>query len=234
MTYRRILLKLSGEVLGGGSGTGFDFDSARPIAKQVAALARHGGGVGIVVGGGNFLRGVGSGASGVERVTVDSMGMLGTVVNAIGLAGLLRADGLEAEAFSAVGMEPLAPRFDRRKAIEILDRGGVTVFGGGTGNPYFSTDTAAALRAIEIGADLLAKGTKVDGVYDKDPARHADAKRYEKISYSEVLSEGLGVMDATAVALCRENEMPVLVFKLLEDGALERVARGESAGTLMS
>jgi uridylate kinase len=234
MTYRRILLKLSGEVLGGGSGSGFDFDSARPIARDVAALARHGGGVGIVVGGGNFLRGVGSGSSGVDRVTVDSMGMLGTVVNAIGLAGLLRADGIEAEAFSAVGMEPLAARFDRRKATEVLDRGGVAVFGGGTGNPYFSTDTAAALRAIEIDADLLAKGTKVDGVYDKDPAKHADAKRYEKISYSEVLSEGLGVMDATAVALCRENKMPVLVFKLLEDGALERVARGETAGTLMS
>lgn len=234
MTYRRILLKLSGEVLGGGSGMGFDFASARPIAQQVAALARHGGGVGIVVGGGNFLRGAGSDASGVERVTVDSMGMLGTVVNAIGLAGLLRSEGMEAEAFSAFGMEPLARRFERRQALEILDRGGVTVFGGGTGNPYFSTDTAAALRAIEIGADLLAKGTKVDGVYNKDPERHPDAKRYEKISYSEVLSEGLGVMDATAVALCRENEMPVLVFKLLEDGALERVARGESTGTLMS
>ncbi len=234
MTYRRILLKLSGEVLGGGSGLGFDFDSARPIAQSVAALARLGGGVGIVVGGGNFFRGAASGGAGIDRVTVDSMGMLGTMVNALGLAGLLRAEGLEAEALSAVGMEPLAARFERRRALEILDRGGVVVFGAGTGNPYFSTDTAAALRAIEIGADLLAKGTKVDGVYDKDPARHPDAKRYEKISYSEVLSDGLGVMDATAVALCRENKMPVLVFNLLEEGSLERVARGESAGTLMS
>ncbi|MBI1356751.1 MAG: UMP kinase [Acidobacteria bacterium] len=234
MGYQRILLKLSGEVLGGGSGRGFDFELARGVAAGVAEAARQGAGVGIVVGGGNFFRGLGSADSGIERVTVDSMGMLATVVNALGLAGLLRAEGLRAEAFSAVGMEPLAARYDRRAVNALLDDGGVAVFGGGTGNPYFSTDTAAALRAIEIGADLLAKGTKVDGVYDKDPARHPDAKRYAKISYSDVLAQGLGVMDATAVALCRENKMPVLVFDLLAEGAVARVARGESMGTLMS
>ena len=161
------------------------------------------------------------------------MGMLATAINALAFADMIRAAGGEALALSAIGMEPLIPRYERSRAIAALDAGQVVIFAGGTGNPYFSTDSAAALRAVEIGADLLAKATKVDGVYDKDPARHPDAKRYAKISYAEVLEKRLGVMDLTAVALCRENSLPVLVFDLGEPGAIARAAAGEEIGTLM-
>lgn len=232
--YRRILLKLSGEALGGESGVGLDAARTGAIADEAAELARGGVELGVVVGGGNFVRGVQAAGENLERATADQMGMLATVINALAFVDFLRARDVDAEVMSAVGMEPLAPPFDRLRARAALASGAVVVFGAGTGNPYFSTDTAAALRAVEIGADALLKATKVDGVYDKDPVRYADARRYETVSYAEVLERGLGVMDATAVALCRENRMPVLVFNLNEPGTLARAVSGEAAGTLMS
>jgi uridylate kinase len=232
--YKRILLKLSGEALGGESGFGLDAARAAAIAAETAALARSGAQVGLVLGGGNYFRGVRDAGDKLHRTTVDAMGMLATVINALAFRDLLRAEGARAEAMSAVGMEPFAARFERARAVEMLESGTVVLFAAGTGNPYFSTDTAASLRAIEIGADLVMKATKVDGVYDSDPMKNPSAKRYAKISYAEVLEKGLGVMDATAVALCRENRMPVLVFNLNEPGALARAAAGEPVGTLMS
>ena len=232
--YKRILLKLSGEALGGGRGFGLDAARASEIAAETAALIRSGVETGIVIGGGNYFRGVRDAGDKLARTTVDSMGMLATVINCLAFRDLLRAEGIEAEAMSAVAMEPLAPRFDRAKACALLSSGAAVLFAAGTGNPYFSTDTAASLRGVEIGADVVMKATNVDGVYDSDPNKNPAARRYEKISYAETLEKGLGVMDATAVALCRENRMPVLVFNLNEPGALARAAAGESVGTLMS
>ena len=232
--YRRILLKLSGEALGGESGFGFDAKRASEIAGETAALLRSGVQIGLVLGGGNFFRGIRDAGEKLHRATVDSMGMLATVINSLAFRDLLRVEGVAAEAMSAVAMEPFAARFERARAVELLESGTAVLFAAGTGNPYFSTDTAASLRAIEIGADVVMKATKVDGVYDSDPKKNSAARRYEKISYAEALEKGLGVMDATAVALCRENRMPVLVFDLNEPGALSRAAAGESIGTLMS
>jgi len=232
--YRRILLKLSGEALGGAAGFGLDAQRAGAIASETAALLRSGVEVGLVLGGGNYFRGVRDAGDKLARTTVDSMGMLATAINALAFRDLLRAEGVRAEAMSAVGLEPFVSRFERSRALELLAAGTAVLFAAGTGNPYFSTDTAASLRAIEIGADAVMKATKVDGVYDSDPHKNPAAKRYEKISYAEVLEQGLGVMDATAVALCRENRMPVLVFNLNEPGAMARAVAGESVGTLMS
>lgn len=232
--YKRILLKISGEALGGAAGFGIDQARSREIVAEIVDVARRGVQVGLVVGGGNFFRGVQAGDSGIERTTVDSMGMLATVINALAVADLVRAAGVEALVQSAVGMEPLAARYNKRKALAALKAGTVVIFAAGTGNPYFSTDTAAGLRAIEMGAEILMKATKVDGVYDKDPLRHEDARRYEKISYSDVLKQGLGVMDLTAVSLCQENQMPVLVFNLNEPGALRRAVEKEAVGTFVS
>ena len=232
--YRRILLKLSGEALGGSAGFGIDPASIGRIADETAEVIRGGTQVGLVVGGGNFFRGAQASDPSLERATVDSMGMLATVINSLAMADYLKARGAEAQVMSAVGMAPLAQRLNRAKAIAALDAGGAVVFAAGTGNPYFSTDTAASLRAAEIEADLVAKATKVDGVYDKDPNKHADAVRYEKISYAATLEKGLGVMDAAAVALCRDNKLPVLVFNLNEPGSIGQAVRGEPIGTLMS
>ncbi|MEZ5362561.1 MAG: UMP kinase [Bryobacterales bacterium] len=232
--YRRILLKLSGEALGGESGFGLDAKRAGEIAAETAALVRSGVQVGLVLGGGNYFRGVRDAGDKLERTTVDAMGMLATVINALAFRDLLRAEGVPAETLSAIAMEPLAVRFDKERAVALLEAGTATLFAAGTGNPYFSTDTAASLRAIEIGADIVMKATKVDGVYDSDPKKNPAAKRYAKITYAEVLEKGLGVMDATAVALCRENRMPVLVFDLNDPGAMARAVAGESVGTLMS
>ncbi len=208
---------------------------SEPARSRTTSSPWRGGGVqiGVVVGGGNFFRGVGSKGTGLERTTVDSMGMLATAINALAFADMIRAAGGDALALSAIGMEPLLARYDRAAAIGALEAGSVVIFAGGTGNPYFSTDSAAALRAVEIGAELLAKATKVDGVYDKDPAKHPDAKRYAKISYAEVLEKRLGVMDLTAVALCQENDLPVLVFDLNAPGAVARAAGGEDIGTVV-
>jgi len=232
--YRRILLKISGEALGGSAGFGIDPARSREIVREIVDVAKSGVQVGLVVGGGNFFRGVNAAESGIDRTTLDSMGMLATVINALAVADLIRAAGSEVLVQSAVGMAPLASRYNKRKAVAALKAGKVVVFAAGTGNPYFSTDTAAGLRAIETGAEIMLKATKVDGVYDKDPMRHEDALRYEKISYSEVLNQGLGVMDLTAVSLCQENQMPVLVFNLNEAGALRRAVEKEAVGTLVS
>jgi uridylate kinase len=188
----------------------------------------------MVVGGGNFFRGIQASDTGIQRVSVDYMGMLATIINAVALADFFEGHGLEARVLSAIGVEPVAETFTRRGALAYLRAGKAVIFAAGTGSPFFSTDTAASLRAVEIGADLLAKATKVDGVFDADPLKNPQARRYDKISYTEVLSGRLGVMDATAVSLCRENRLPVLVFNLNTPGNIGRFVRGEQIGTLIS
>ncbi len=232
--YQRILLKLSGEALAGEGGFGIDRARISEIAAELAAAVRAGVQFGIVVGGGNFFRGIKASQTGLQRVTVDSMGMLATVMNALALQDFLHALDVKARVLSAIAVEPLAETFTRRAALASLNAGEVAIFAAGTGSPFFSTDTAASLRAAEIEADVLAKATKVDGVYDKDPVQHPDARRYEKISYADVLTEGLAVMDAAAVSLCRENRLPVVVFNLNTPGNIGRLAAGENIGTLIS
>ena len=232
---KRILLKLSGEALAGESAFGIDAGRAREIASEIAAARGLGVEIGIVLGGGNFFRGIDSGKSGLQRVTADYMGMIATVMNALAFRDILAAQSVGAEVFSAIPMEPAAQRFDRAKALAAIEAGRVAIFAGGTGNPFFTTDTAAALRAIEIGAGLLAKATKVDGIYDKDPVKFADARRYEKISYGDFLMDGLGVMDATAVSLCRANKLAVVVFNLNVRGNILKLVKGdEPLGTIIS
>ncbi len=231
---KRILLKLSGEMLAGSEGFGVDAATLATLTADLSAAVAEGAEIALVVGGGNFFRGIKASESGIRRVTVDHMGMLATVINALALADYLNVSGTATRVMSAIPMGSVAEAFDREKAREYLRQGSLLIFAAGTGSPYFTTDTAASLRAIEIEADLLAKATKVDGVYDKDPAAHSDAKRYEKISYDQVLADGLGVMDAAAVALCRDNKMPVLVFNLADRGSIARVINGETPGTLMT
>ena len=232
--YKRILLKLSGEALAGEAGFGINRDAVSRIAGEIVEASRTGVEFGVVVGGGNFFRGVQASATGLQRVTVDRMGMLATAMNSLALRDFLAAQGGESRVMSAVRMGSMVEGFSREVAVASINAGEIVIFAAGTGNPYFSTDTAASLRAAEIQADVLAKATKVDGVYDKDPARFSDASRYEKISYADVLSEGLGVMDATAVSLCRENRLPILVFDLTRAGNIQRLANGESIGTLIT
>jgi uridylate kinase len=232
--YKRILLKLSGEALAGENGFGIDRERISEIAAEIAAAVRSGVQFGLVVGGGNFFRGIQASQTGIERVSVDYMGMLATVINAIALQDFLKAQQLKARVLSAISVEPVAETFTRRAALGYLNGGEVVVFAAGTGCPFFSTDTAASLRAIEIEADVFAKATKVDGVYDQDPVKHSDARRYDKISYADVLTDGLAVMDAAAVSLCRENRMPVVVFNLNTPGNIGRLAAGETIGTLIS
>ena len=232
--YKRILLKLSGEAFAGEAGFGIHRDAITRIAAEIVAASRTGVQFGVVVGGGNFFRGVQASDSGLQRVTVDHMGMLATAMNSLALHDCLTAQGGVSRVMSAVRMGSMVEGFSRRAALASIDAGGIVIFAAGTGNPYFSTDTAAALRAVEIGADVLAKATKVDGVYDQDPVRFPDASRYEKISYAEVLSAGLGVMDATAVSLCKENGLPVVVFNLTQTGSIQQLANGETIGTLIS
>ncbi len=230
---RRILFKLSGEMLAGAAGP---VDPARLawLAGEIEDARSCGAQLAVVVGAGNFVRGAALAATGIDRVTADYMGMLGTVVNAMALAGALAARGVPASAMSAIRVEPAAPPYSRSEAVRALEEGAVVVLGAGTGNPYFTTDTAASLRAVEVGADLLAKGTKVDGVFDRDPVVHPDARAYSTVTYDRVLAGRLAVMDATSVAMCRDHELPVLVFRLDRPGSLARVARGEIAGTLMA
>ncbi len=231
---RRILLKLSGEMLGGAGGFGIESGRLSWLADEIGAARNLGAQIAIVVGAGNFVRGSEMAASGIGRVTADYMGMLGTVINAMALADALANRGIPSKALSAIRMQPALEPYGRDAAIDALDQGVTTVFGGGTGNPYFTTDTAASLRAVEVGADVLAKGTKVPGVFDKDPAIHPDARAYGTVSYDEVLARRLGVMDATAVAMCRDNALPVIVFAMEAAGALSSIARGETPGTLMA
>lgn len=231
---RRIVFKLSGEMLASAGRSGIDTDRLSWLADEVKVARAKQVQIGLVLGAGNFVRGASLARTGVERTTADYMGMLGTVINSLALADLLVSRGVPARVLSAIPMQPAAQPYSRGTAVEALRRGTVVIFAAGTGNPYFTTDTAASLRAVEVGADLLAKGTKVDGVYDKDPAVHADASAYERISYDQVLARRLGVMDATAVAMCRDNAVPVLVFGLSEEGSIARVASGEFPGTLMA
>lgn len=232
--YKRVLLKLSGEALGGASGTGIDPETVVSMAKQIREVRRLGVEMLIVVGGGNIFRGSFGSERGMERSTGDYMGMLATVINAMALQDTLEKEGVATRVQSAITMTQVAEPFIRRRAMRHLERGRVVIFAGGTGNPYFTTDTAASLRANEIGAEVILKATKVDGIYDKDPMKHADAKRYSRVSYSEALQRQLKVMDQTAFALCQENKMPIIVFDLFKKNNIKNVVLGKRVGTLVT
>lgn len=231
--YRRILLKLSGEVLAGQSSFGVDPVRVRALAEEVAEVARAGVQIGLVVGGGNFFRGVAAAAQHMDRVTADSMGMLATVINALALQDALEKQGVPTRVMTAISIQQVAEPYIRRRAIRHLEKGRIVIFAAGTSNPYFSTDTAATLRGLEIHAEIVAKATRVDGVYDKDPLAHTDAVRFSQISYSDVLTKNLRVMDASAVAMCRDNKLPIMVFNLTVYGNIMRMAMGEPIGTLI-
>ncbi len=231
--YRRVLLKLSGEALAGSAGLGIDSERMKTLAGEVAEVARAGTEVGIVVGGGNFFRGVAPSAKQMDRVAADHIGMLATVMNALAFQDALESAGVPARVMTAIEMRQVAEPYIRRRAIRHLEKGRVALFAAGTSNPYFSTDTAAALRALEVRAQVLAKGTRVEGVYDKDPLKHADAILYKEITCTEVLARSLAVMDASAIAMCRDNGLPIIVFNLNVPGNTMRVSMGEAAGTLI-
>lgn len=231
--YERILLKLSGEAMAGQAGFGVDADRVKALAAEVAEIAAKGVQAGVVVGGGNFFRGIAPAAKKMDRVTVDNMGMLATVINALALQDALEAAGAATRVMTAIEMRQVAEPYIRRRAVRHLEKGRIVIFAGGTSNPYFSTDTAAALRALEIHAEVLVKGTRVDGVYDKDPLKHPDAVLYRDITYLDVLSKSLGVMDATSIAMCRDNNLPVVVFNLNVPGNIMAISMGEPVGTLI-
>src|SRR5213082_2930603 len=225
--YRRILLKLSGEALGGESGVGICPEAIHDMACQIGEVRQLGVEIVIVVGGGNIFRGLAGSERGIERATGDYMGMLATVINALALQDALEKLGVATRVQSAITMNQVAEAFIRRRAVRHLEKGRVVIFGGGTGNPYFSTDTAAALRAAEVGADVILKATKVDGIYDSDPKKNPKAQRFEQITFMEALQRQLKVMDSTAFSLCMDNKMPIIVFNMFEDDNLARVVQGE-------
>ena len=231
--YRRILLKLSGEALMGADPFGINRQTIEGLVDEIATVVTLEVEVGVVIGGGNLFRGVALGASGMDRATADYMGMLATIMNSLALADVMRQKGLNARVQSALNVEPVVEPYIRAKAIRYLEEGKIVVFAAGTGNPFFTTDTAAALRGREIEADVVLKATKVDGVYTADPTTNADARRYEKVSFDEAILRHLGVMDATALALCRDQRLPIIVFSILKRGALRRVVLGEPEGTLV-
>ncbi|HVV71416.1 MAG TPA: UMP kinase [Verrucomicrobiae bacterium] len=232
--YGRILLKLSGEALGGEAGVGISPEAVQDMARQISEVRELGVQVVVVVGGGNIFRGLKGSERGIERATGDYMGMLATVINALALQDALEKIGVATRVQSAISMAQVAEPFIRRRAVRHLEKGRVVIFGGGTGNPYFSTDTAAALRANEIGAEVILKATKVDGIYDSDPKTNRQAKRYNEIKYIEALQKQLKVMDSTAFSLCMDNKMPIIVFDLFRPHNLKRVVLGENVGTLVS
>ncbi len=231
--WRRVLLKLSGEVLMGAAGYGIDPDTIDRIAGELAEVRRQGVELAVVIGGGNIFRGLTGAASGMDRASADYMGMLATVMNAVALQDAIERKGETVRVVSALHVKEVAEPYIRRRAVRHLEKGRIVIFAAGTGNPYFTTDTAASLRAMEIGADVVLKGTKVDGVYSSDPARDADAVRYDHLSFTEALTRKLGVMDATAMSLCRDNDMPIMVFNINEPGNLLRAVRGEAVGTMV-
>ena len=233
-SYGRVLLKLSGEVMAGPAGFGIDAEKIRAVALEISEVARTGIQIGLVVGGGNFFRGVAAAARNMDRVTGDHMGMLATVINALALQDALEQAGTPTRVMTAIAMQQVAEPYIRRRAVRHLEKGRIVIFAAGTSNPYFSTDTAAALRALEIKADVLAKGTRVNGVFDKDPLKFNDAVQYDTIDYTAVLSRSLAVMDASAVAMCRDNRLPILVFNLNTTGNIMRMSRGEPLGTLIT
>ena len=232
--YKRILLKLSGEALAAGQGFGVDNARVHEIAAEVADVHRLGIEIGLVVGGGNFFRGVAEQAKAMDRVAADHMGMLATMINALALQDALEKQGVQTRVMSAIEMNQVAEPFIRRRAIRHLEKGRVVIFGSGTGNPYFSTDTAASLRAMEIKAEVIMKATKVEGIYDCDPNKNGDAKMFATITFTDVLKLGLGVMDATAISLCRENDLPIVIFNLNTKGNIRRVCLGEKVGSIVT
>ena len=234
LRYRRVLLKLSGELLGQAGGGGISIEKLITLSKEVAAVKALGVEFGVVIGGGNILRGATASEKGIDRVSADYMGMLATVINSLALQNALENEGIQTRVMSAISMEQLAEPYIRRRAIRHIDKGRVVIFAGGTGNPYFSTDTAAALRAIEIEAEAVLKGTKVDGVYEMDPVKNPGAKRFDSLKYIDVLNKGLRVMDATAISLCMENSLPIIVFNLNGDKNLQKIMQGEKVGTIVS
>ena len=229
--YKRVLLKLSGESLAGAAGHGIDFDTVQRICRPIKEIVEMGVQVGIVVGGGNFWRGRSSGK--MDRTRADHMGMLATVINALGVADGLEQLGMEVRVQTAIAMQQVAEPYIRNRAVRHLEKGRVVVFGCGTGNPFFSTDTAAALRAAEIDADVIMKATMVDGVYDKDPHKYPDAKKYDTLTFTKVLEDQLAVMDGTAATLCRDNKLPILVFDLADPDNIAKAVQGENVGTLV-
>ncbi len=232
--YRRILLKLSGEVLAGQASLGIDPAKVATLAEEVAEVARAGVEIGLVVGGGNFFRGVAAAAKHMDRVAADHMGMLATVINSLALQDALEKTGVPTRVMTAIEMRPVAETYIRRRALRHLEKGRIVIFAAGTSNPYFSTDTAATLRGLEIKAEIVAKATSVDGVYDSDPKKNPAAKRFDKISFSDVLGQNLRVMDASAVSMCRDNNLPITVFDLNVRGNIMRMAMGEAVGTLIA
>jgi uridylate kinase len=232
--FRRIVLKLSGEALAGTLGYGIDPQVLRRIAGELQGVSDLGVEIAIVIGGGNIFRGIAASASGMDRATADYMGMLATVINALALQDALEKAGLQTRVLSAIEMRAVAEPYIRRRAIRHLEKGRVVIFAAGTGNPFFTTDTAGALRAVEIGADVILKATNVDGVYSADPKTHTTAERLARVSYVEVLSRGLKVMDSTAISLCMDNKLPIVVFDLAVVGNIRRIVLGEPVGSLVS
>jgi len=232
--YRRIVLKLSGEALAGSQGYGIDPPVLDRVGAEVRDVTELGVQVAIVIGGGNIFRGIAASAGGMDRATADYMGMLATIINALALQDSLEKAGLQTRVLSAIEMRAVAEPYIRRRAIRHLEKGRVVIFAAGTGNPFFTTDTAGALRAVEIGADAILKATKVDGIYSADPKKDPMARRIEKVTYIEVLNRGLGVMDTTAISLCMDNKLPIVVFDLTRPGNIKRLVLGEPVGSVVS
>ena len=231
MAYKRILLKLSGEALMGDRQYGIDPKRLSAYAEEIKKIVENGIEVAIVIGGGNIFRGVSGASNGIDRVQGDYMGMLATIINGLALQSAIEAIGIKTRLLTAIKMEQVAEPFIKRRAVRHLEKGRVVIFGGGTGNPYFTTDTAAVLRAIEIGADVILKGTRVDGIYNSDPEINKDAIKFDTITYEDVLSKGLKIMDTTAFTLSQENNLPIIVFDMNKEGNLEKVISGETIGT---
>jgi len=231
--FKRVLLKLSGEALMGDVGYGIDPLVLDSLARQIKDVSSSGTQIGIVVGGGNIFRGLKASSEGMDRAAADYMGMLGTVMNALALQEALERHGVFTRVMSAIEMQAVAEPYIRRRAVRHMEKGRVVIFAAGTGNPYFTTDTTAALRALEINADCVMKATKVDGVYDSDPKKNPAAVRFEELTYIDVLNRGLQVMDSTAISLCMDNELPILIFNMEVEGNIERALRGDSVGTIV-
>lgn len=232
--YKRILLKLSGEALAGDQGGGISVNVLQEIASGIKAAHELGTQIGIVIGGGNIFRGLAASANGMDRASSDYMGMLATCINSLALQDALEKINLPTRVLTAIGMAEIAEPYIRRKAIRHLEKNRIVIFAAGTGNPFFTTDTAAALRAMEINADVIMKATKVDGIYDKDPAKNKDAKKFDSINYIDVLNRGLQVMDSTAISLCMDNKLPIITFSLRDPANIARVVIGEKVGTIVS
>ena len=234
LLYPRVLLKLSGEALAGGKGLGFDFDTIERFADEIKTIVDLGAEIGMVIGGGNIVRGRQLAEQGIDRVGADYMGMLGTVINALALQDILERRGMDTRVMTAIRMEELAEPYIRRRALRHLEQNRIVIFAAGTGNPYFSTDTAAVLRAIQMKADVIIKATSVDGIYSADPKRFPDATFYKTVTYNDVMREELGVMDQTAITLCKENRLPLIVLNINNAGDVARAVRGERVGTLVT